>query len=92
MSDEAQGAGYGFRRLDAARAAHEQRQAKGQKAETEYEGGEMDLGKREFPLLLPGIDDRGDKAGREAHLAHILCYHRVRRRCRALRCAVHFGS
>ncbi len=66
-ADEAQGAGYGFWRPDAARAALEQIQAKGQNADAENEGGEMDLRKREFPLFLPDVDDRGDKAGQQAH-------------------------
>jgi len=66
-ADEAQGAGYGFWRLDAARAALEQIQAKGQNADAENEDGEMDLRKREFPLFLPDVDNRGDKAGQQAH-------------------------
>ncbi len=66
-ADEAQGAGYGFWRLDAARAALEQTQTKGQNAVAENEGGEMDLRKREFPLFLPDVDDRRDKAGQQAH-------------------------
>ena len=61
-ANEAQGDGYGFWRLDAARAALKQAQAKGQNADAENEGGEMDLRKREFPLFLPDVDDRGDKA------------------------------
>src|SRR5216683_5835018 len=47
-ADEAQGAGYGFWRLDAARAAPEQTQAGGQDADAENENGEMHLRKRVF--------------------------------------------
>ena len=79
-TDEAQDAGYGFWRLDAARAAQEQTQASGQNADAKNEDGEMDLRKREFPLFLPDVDDRGDKAGQEAYLARVPC-HRVRGRC-----------
>ncbi len=79
-TDEAQGAGYNFWPLDAARAAQEQRQASGQNADAKNEDGEMNLRKREFYFFLPDVDDRGDKAGQEAHLAHVLC-HRVSGRC-----------
>jgi hypothetical protein len=76
-TDEAQDAGYGFWRLDAARAAQEQTQASGQNDDAKNEGREVDLRKREFPLFLPDVNDRGDKASQEAHLAHVLC-HRLR--------------
>ncbi len=79
-TDEAQGAGYNFWPLDAARAAQEQRQASGQNADAKNEDGEMNLRKREFYFFLPDVDDRGDKAGQEAHLPHVLC-HRVSGRC-----------
>ena len=42
-TDEAQGARYGFWRLDAARAAQEQTQASGQNADAKNEDGEMNL-------------------------------------------------
>jgi hypothetical protein len=43
-TDEAQGAGYNFWRLDAARAAQEQTQASGQNADAKKEDLEMNLG------------------------------------------------
>ena len=66
-TDEAQGAGYGFRRLDAARAAQEQTQARGPNADAEKEDGELDLRKRVFTLFLPDVGDHGGKAGQQSH-------------------------
>jgi hypothetical protein len=66
-ADEAEGAGYGFWRLDAARAAQEQTQARGPNADAENEDGELDLRKRVFPLLLLDVDDHGGKAGQQSH-------------------------
>src|SRR6266478_6384140 len=56
-ADEAQGAGYGFWRLDAAQAAQEQTQARGPNADAENEDGELDLRKRVFTLFLPNVGD-----------------------------------
>lgn len=66
-TDEAQGAGYGFWRLDAARAAQEQTQARGPNADAEDEDGELDLRERVFILFLPNVGDHGGKAGQQSH-------------------------
>src|SRR6267142_3498100 len=66
-TDEAQGAGYGFRRSDAARAAQELTQARGPNADAENEDGELDLRKRVFTLFLPNVGDHGGKAGQQSH-------------------------
>src|SRR5450631_4167460 len=60
-------AGYGFWRLDAARAAQEQTQGRGPNADAENEDGELDLRKRVFPLFLPYADDHGGKARQQSH-------------------------
>ena len=65
-TDEAQGAGYGFWRLEAARAAQEQTQARGPNADAEKEDGELDLRKRIFTLFLPNVGDHGGKAGQQS--------------------------
>jgi hypothetical protein len=66
-TDEAQGARYGFWRLDAARAALEKTQARGQNADAENENGKLDLRKRVFTLFLPNVGDHGGKAGKQSH-------------------------
>src|SRR5712671_1267552 len=59
-ADEAQDAGNGLWRLDAARAAPEQAQAGGQDADAENESGELGRAEREFRLLLPDVDHHCD--------------------------------
>src|SRR5208337_2777920 len=66
-ADEAQGGGYGFWRLDAARAAQEQTQVCRPKADAENEDGELDSRKRIFTLFLPNVGDDRCKAGQKSH-------------------------
>jgi hypothetical protein len=65
----------GFWRLDVARAAQEQTQARGQNADAENENGKLDLRKRVF--TLPNVGDHGGKAGKQSHKARVL-FHRGR--------------
>src|SRR6516225_1059414 len=90
-ADEAQNAGDALWRLDAAGATPKYTQSEGQKANANDEGGELYLRKREFLLFLPDVDDRGDKAGQQAHYARVLISSERGRR-RALGCAAHLRS
>ena len=65
-TDEAQGAGYGFWRLDATRAAQEQTQACGPKAGGGNENGGLGLEKQIFNLVLPNVCDQQGKEGPQA--------------------------
>ena len=90
-ADEAQGAGYSFWRLDAARAAQKQAQACGPNADSDNEDGELDMRIRVFPLFLPNVDDHRSKAGQQSHSARILL-HRGRGQRRALGWGSRVGS
>src|SRR5258705_657149 len=56
-TDEAKGAGYGFWRLDATRAAQEQTQARGPNPDAENEDGGTGFEKRRFTLVLAQVGD-----------------------------------
>ena len=68
-ANESHNASYGIWGLYPARAAQEQTQANGQKADTENEDNERDLRKREFNLFPPDVADHCDKAGYQTHQA-----------------------
>ena len=70
-ADEAQDGRYRWWRVDTAWAAAESPQDDTQNAEAQNEDGQLDMRELEFILLLPRVDDCGDKAGQEAHQAWV---------------------